>query len=116
MRLMKRVFWGAVIVLAAVFAFINLHIVDVNLDPLGTGLESLEQARLPLAFIILGSVALGLVLGVVLSYDATRPARRELRAQKRQAQDLKRENDRMTEALKSADHPDTAGPPVLRSR
>lgn len=113
-RLIKRVFWALAIVLATVFAFINLQIVEINLDPLGLGLDSLQAVETPLAYVILGSVALGLVIGFFLSYDAMRPTRRALRDERRQTKALLRENERVTEALKTVDHPDSAGPPVAR--
>ena len=114
MRLLQRVFWVGVIVLATIFAFINLHDVSVNLDPLGLGFDVLQSAQIPLAFVILGSVAVGLIVGVMLMWLSTWPSQRALSSERREARKLRRENERMSEALKQADHPDTAGPPVVR--
>lgn len=114
MRVIKRVFWGAVLVLATTFAFINLQTVEVHLDPLGLGFEAMQTVRTPLAFVILASVALGLILGWALSVDATWQTGRALNAEKRTAKKLKLENEKMMAAMKAADHPDSAAPPARR--
>lgn len=114
MRLLKRVFWISIILLATVFAFTNMHDVRIVLDPLGLGIEAIETMEIPLAYVILASVALGLIVGVGLAWDAYRPTRRALNAERREAHHLRRENERFVEALKTADHPESAGPPAAR--
>lgn len=114
MRVIKRVFWALVIVIATVFAFTNMHPVTITLDPIGLGFEALQEVVTPLAYVILVSIGFGLIVGVGLAWDAYRPTRRALNAERREAHMLRRENERFVEALKASDHPESAGPPAAR--
>lgn len=127
MRLLKRIFWVAILAVVIVFAVANMkNNVAVRIDPLA-GLET-EAApppegagvaegmfELPLPFIILGALAIGLLVGVMLENDRGRRARRELKRERRRSADLETELRRAQAAMKAADHPDSAGLPALRS-
>ncbi len=124
MRLIKRIFWIVILTLVIVFAVANMNNdVAVRIDPLAgleaesgpaAGAESEGVFALPLPFIILGALAIGLVVGVMLENDRGRGHRRELRRERRRAGELEAELRRVQEAMKAADHPDSAGLPVAR--
>ena len=85
-----------------------------RLDLAVSDVERPAPLRLPLAVVIIGTLALGLVVGVLLAYDATRPTYRALAAERREARLLRRENARVVDALKAVDSPESAGPPATR--
>lgn len=115
MRHLKWIFRVVVILIATIFAFINMQSVTVHLDPLGLEFEALAAVEMPLAFVIIASVALGLIIGVLWMWGAYRPTSRALRAERRTVRQLERENERAIQALKTSDHPDSVGPPARRA-
>ncbi len=114
MRLIKRVFWFAVLALVAIFAIINMHNVRVEIDPFGLDLAALKAFEMPLSVVVFATLAVGLLVGVVLENDRGRPVRREMMRQRAEIAQLKQDGLRMQKAMKDADHPDSAGLPVRR--
>lgn len=112
---LKRVFWFAVLALVALFAIANMHEVRVELDPFGLNLDALKAFEMPLAVVIFATLAIGLLVGVVLENDRGRPVRREMLRQRAEIAQLKQDAARMQQAMKEADHPDSAGLPVRRA-
>lgn len=114
MRLIKRIFWVAILAMVALFAIINMHDVRVELDPFGLNLEALKAFEMPLAVVVFATLAIGLLVGVVLENDRGRPVRREMLRLRSELAALKEDASRMQRAMKDADHPDSAGLPVRR--
>lgn len=115
MRLIKRVFWFAILALVAIFAIINMHNVRVEIDPFGLDIPALTAFEMPLSVVIFATLAIGLLVGVVLENDRGRPVRREMMRQRAEIAQLKQDAARMQKAMKDADHPDSAGLPVRRA-
>ena len=69
---------------------------------------------MPLALVIFGALAVGLLLGVLLENDRGRAARRELRQRRAELARLGGEAARLQQALKTVDHPESAGPALPR--
>lgn len=114
MRFLRRAFWILILLAAAIFAVINMQVVEVVIDPLGLGFQALKPLFLPLAYVIFLSLGVGLLVGVLLENDRGRPNRRELREKRAEVAKLRAEVQRMHQTMKAADHPDSAGLPVIR--
>ena len=86
MKLIARILFGLLAVVAVVFALANRGMVTVDLWPLPT-----EDVTLPLYMAILGAVAVGLVIGIAAAMPARERMRRRARAGERRAATAERE-------------------------
>lgn len=114
MRLIKWALWGTAVIAAIVFSVINLDEVAVRLDPFGLVAPETATIRAPLAFVILASLTIGLALGIFLENDRGREKRVALSRKNRETRRLQADNERMHEALKAADNPESATLPAVR--
>lgn len=102
-RLLKTALVLFLGIAALVFAVTNMHDVEIHLDPLGLGVETLRSLQVPMAFVILSAVAVGLIIGVVLMRLVARPIYSDNRRQRREVERLRGEVSRLQESLRAAD-------------
>ncbi|MCI4664638.1 MAG: hypothetical protein MRY74_07940 [Neomegalonema sp.] len=117
MRILKRVFWIVILLAAAAFAIVNMtNEVTVRFDPFERVADGAPASAfsMPLPVLLLLFLAGGLIVGVILENDRGRAVRRELRREQKRRKELETELSRLNETLKAADHPDSAGLPVVR--
>jgi hypothetical protein len=101
-------------VAVVIFTATNMVAVTVEIDPFGLGLDALRPLQLPLAFVILISLALGLVVGVVMMRLTAWPIYRDARRSQRELTVLRKENAKLMETLKAADHPASIALPATK--
>lgn len=125
MRMMKQIAAGLLLIAVIIFAVTNMHTVVVELDPFGFGwaegwrtatADGAAAIQIPLAFVIFGVLAIGLVLGVVLMRLVAWPIYRDHRRQRRELDGLRAEIAKLQTTLKNTDHPaSVAALPAPRS-
>lgn len=108
MRLMKRVFWILVLLVAISFAAMNMQTVEVTVLPFAVTDTSVTSFAMPLAFVIFVSLLVGLLVGVMLEHDRERPIRRERTEKSRELAKTRNELAQLQSALKQSDTPETA--------
>ncbi|MCI4662691.1 MAG: LapA family protein [Neomegalonema sp.] len=116
MRWISRLFWLPVLIVLAAVMVTNSQPVEINLDPFGLGFAALQPRQVPLFYIILAALALGLIVGIVMLYDKYRPVRRSLRDSNREVVVLRRQNEQFRQSMKAMDNPDSVAPPALPRR
>ena len=114
MRVIKNGIVVAVVLIILTFTVANMAPVRVVLDPFGLGVAALAPIQAPLAFVALGFVAVGMILGVVLMRLALWDALKNARRHAAEVKALHKENARLREALKAADHPASIALPASR--
>lgn len=115
MRYVIRLFWLLILLVVVVFAVTNMEqTVEVNVDPLDTGLPILSPIPVRLALLVIGSLLVGIVVGLFFENGRGRAVRRELRRTRTDLKRLKTESARLQTALKAVDHPESARPALPR--
>lgn len=107
MRLIRNVVVILLLTIVIIFAVTNMGDVTIEMDPFGLQVDALQPVTLPLAFVILGSTAIGLVIGVVMMRIAAMPVYAENRRRGRDIKKLEAENARLQESLRSSDLAET---------
>ncbi|MEO1330094.1 MAG: hypothetical protein AAFW46_10560 [Pseudomonadota bacterium] len=109
MSRLKKFFWIAVLILTILFAAQNMHGIEIRLLPFAPSDDSITAIDgVPLIFVILAALLIGLLVGVMLENDRERPFRRELNEKARELSHVRSELAKLQSALKQSDTPETA--------
>ena len=93
MRILKTLFWLVVAVILIVLGLANREMVELKALPevLEARLGAVPDVELPLFLVILGSVALGLLIGFIWEWLREIPERQQARVQARELDNLRTE-------------------------
>ena len=93
MRILKTLFWLVVAVILIVLGLANREMVELNALPevLEARLGAVPDVELPLFLVVLGSVALGLLIGFIWEWLREIPERAQARSLAREVDVLRTE-------------------------
>ena len=107
MRLMKkwffRILWIPVLVVAVLFLFANRQMVAISLDPFYAAAPSVTTIAMPLWFWLMSMMFLGLGAGSFGMWLSGRPRRQKARAERRELKALKQEASDLRARLNAAE-------------
>ncbi|MEL7490383.1 MAG: lipopolysaccharide assembly protein LapA domain-containing protein [Pseudomonadota bacterium] len=102
-KLFARLIWVPIGLLLVIFLVANRHPVAVSLDPFSTDNPAIATPAFPMWVWMILMLMVGFFLGAMTSWFGARGKRKQARADHREVQKLRRENETLSAAAPAQD-------------